>query len=442
MRRRYWIVILSAACVMLIIGLAVWGFQERQMKKNVMIHAENHYQQAFHELNYYVDSLEESLGTTLAMQTRDTMRPQLVETWRLSALAHAAANELPLTLMPFNRTNEFLSHVGEFTYNTGVKSTNDRKLSDKEYKNLQQLYSESRTIRDGLRDVQAKVMKDHLRWMDVEYVLQDKNQNQDNQVIDGMKRIDNQATEYTDSFSPENPKNVVLQKKNLNPIKGTEVSGSQAVSHLKKWTGLSNAQVVRVAKAGKGSNVPAYEINMKAKKRSLSASVTKKGGHVIWYLFERPVRKETLSLYEASQRSGNYLKQHAFKNMELTKRNKYNHVAVLTYVLRKDNIRVYPASIRIKVALDNGEILAFDQTDYLFNKCDNVPLKPGMSEAEVQKQLNKNLKVQETDLAVFQNATLKNVLCYEFFATRGNDTYHVLLNAANGNQEKVELLKE
>ncbi|GAY77813.1 spore germination protein YpeB [Sporolactobacillus inulinus] len=92
---------------MLIIGLAVWGFQERQMKKNVMIHAENHYQQAFHELNYYVDSLEESLGTTLAMQTRDTMRPQLVETWRLSALAHAAANELPLTLMPFNRTNEF-----------------------------------------------------------------------------------------------------------------------------------------------------------------------------------------------------------------------------------------------------------------------------------------------------------------------------------------------
>lgn len=442
MKRRTWVVVLSVVAAALLIGLGVWGYQEHQMKKAVMISAENHYQQAFHELTYYVDSLEESLGMSLAMQSRETMRPQLVETWRLSALAHAAANELPLTLLPFNRTNEFLSHVGEFTYNTGVKTTNDRPLSKKEYKSLQKLYKESMSIRDGLRDVQAKVMAQHLHWMDVEWVLKGKKENQDNQVVDGMKRINVQATDYTQSFSPENPKNVVLEKKRINPMKGPIVSRQQAVAKLKKWMALPRAKIIKINESGKGSNTPAYEITLKDHGRTLNASVTKKGGHVIWFLFERTLRKEHLNLYEASQKSAVFLKRHDLKNMELTKRNKYNGVAVLTYVFRKNNVRVYPASMRIKVALDNGEIIAFDQTDYLFNKYDNVPLKPKLSEREARKKLNSNLKIQEMNLAVFQNPLLKNVLCYEFFATRDHDTYRVMLNADNGDQEKIELLRE
>jgi spore germination protein len=440
MKRRFWIAVVSVAA--LLIGIGVWGYQEHQMKKAVVIQAENHYQQAYHELTYYVDSLEESLGMSLAMQSRETMRPQLVESWRLSALAHAAANELPLTRLPFNRTNEFLAHVGEFTYNTGVKTTNDRPLSKREYKNLQKLYSESMSIRDELRDVQSKVMSRHLRWMDVEWALNNKKQNQDNQVIDGMKRIDGQATDYTNSFSPENPRNVVLEKKHISPMRGSLVTRDQAVANLKKWTNLPHAEMRKVNETGKGSNVPAFEIVLRDKNRSLNASVTKKGGHVIWYLFERSVKSEKLNLYEASRKSETFLKEHQLKDMVLTKRNKYNHVAVLTYVLRKNGVRVYPASMRIKVALDNGEILAFDQTDYLLNKYDDVSVKPKISESEARKQLNPNLKIQESSLVVFQNPMLKNVLCYEFFATRANDTYRIMLNADNGDQEKIELLRE
>ncbi|MCO7176614.1 germination protein YpeB [Sporolactobacillus kofuensis] len=442
MNRRLWITLMSGAVALLVISLGVWAYQEHQMKKAVMIHAENHYQQAFHELTYYVDSLEESLGMSLAMQSRETMRPQLVESWRLSALAHAAANELPLTLLPFNRTNEFLSHVGEFTYNTGVKTTNDRPLSKKEYKNLQKLYSESMSIRDGLRDVQSEVMTHHLHWMDVEWALKENKGNKDNQVIDGMKRIDGQATEYTQSFSPENPRNVVLEKKKINPMKGPIVTKEQAVAHLKKWMALNHTKLTKISETGKGSNTPAYEISMQHHRRNLNASVTKKGGHVIWFLFERSIQKENLSLYEASQKSEAYLKQHQIKNMALTKRNKYNGVAVLTYVLKRNNVRIYPASMRIKVALDNGEIIAFDQTDYLFNKYDDVPLSPKINEQQARKQLNSNLKIQESNLAVFQNPLLKNVLCYEFIATKDNDTYRVMINADNGDQEKIEMLKD
>lgn len=434
--------IFGAVAIVAILALAFWGFQEHRLRNLVTIHAENHYQQSFHELAYYVDSLEESLGMSLAMQSRDTMRPQLVETWRLSALAHAAANELPLTLLPFNRTNEFLAHVGEFTYNSGVKSSSDRKLSGKEYQTLQKLYRESKTISEGLREVQGQVMSRHLRWMDVEWALKGKKQNEDNQVIDGLKRIDGQATDYTQSFSPENPRNMVLEKKKFNQMTGPEITKDEAVGRLKKWLVLDNARVKRISETGKGSNEDFYDITINpAGGKPVAAAVTKKGGHVVWFISSRNVTKEEISLFDAVQRSSLFLKQHRMMGMQLTKRDQYQNVAVLTYVLKKGNVRFYPASVKIKVALDNGDILAFDQTDFLFNKSEGAPLKPKLSEQQVRRQINKDLKIQETNLAVFQNSLLKNVLCYEFFATKGDNTYRLLLNARNGDQEKVELLR-
>lgn len=444
MRRRFWIWTGYVLAVLFVVTLSIWGYREHQMRQAVTIHAENHYQQSYHELTYYVDSLEETLGMALAMQTRQSMRPQLVESWRLSALAHAAANELPLTLMPFNRTNEFLAHVGDFTYNTGVKTTNDRRLSAEEYRTLQKLYHESMTIRDGLRAVQEKVMANHLHWMDVEMALKMKKQNQDNQVIDGLKRVNGQATDYTQSFSPENPRNMVFNKKRFRDLPGKQLNKEQASDHLIDWLNLKNTKIQSIDATGKGSSIPAFDLTLRAnhgKGPAYSASVSQKGGHVIWFLVDRAIGSKRIGLYTAEQKAALFLKQHGFHNMLLTKRDSYNRVAVFTFVPIRNQVRLYPASVKIKTAMDRNEIIAFDQSDYLANKCD-VPLKPKLTADAVRKQLNSELRVRETNLAVFQNTTLKNILCYEFFATRGNETYRVFLNADNGDQEKVELLRD
>ncbi|MFT8316874.1 MAG: germination protein YpeB [Sporolactobacillus sp.] len=444
MRHRFWLWTGSILAALLMITLSVWGYRENQMRKEVTIHAENHYQQSYHELTYYVDSLEESLGTALAMHTREAMRPQLVETWRLSTLAHASANELPLTLMPFNRTNEFLSHVGDFTYNTGVKTVNDRNLSAGDYKTLQKLYKESMTISEGLRALQEKVMGNHLRWMDVEWALKSKKQNQDNQVIDGLKQVDGQAMDYTQSFSPENPQNLIFQKKNYRTLKGTKLNKEQAIEALKRWLVLQNATVRTAGRTGKGSNIPAYTITLlgnKGKGPAYSAAISEKGGYVLWFIVDRKIAEKKIGMYTAQKKSADFLKKHNFRQLELTKRDQYNRVAVFTYVLKKKQVRCYPASIKVKVALDTNEVIAFDQSDYLANKCE-VPLRPKLTQAAVRKQLNPDLHIEEVNLAVFQNTALKNVLCYEFFATKGQNTYRIFLNAANGDQEKVELVRD
>ncbi len=62
--------------IIAVLGVAIaatgyWGYKEHQEKDAVLLHAENNYQRAFHELTYHVDQLHDKIGTTLAMNSKN-----------------------------------------------------------------------------------------------------------------------------------------------------------------------------------------------------------------------------------------------------------------------------------------------------------------------------------------------------------------------------------
>src|SRR5690625_3430712 len=91
-----------------VIGLGYWGYKEHQEKNAILIQAENAYQRSFHELTYRMDLLHDKIGTSLAMNSSDRLSPQFVDIWRLTSEALSDVGQLPLSLLPFNKTEEFL----------------------------------------------------------------------------------------------------------------------------------------------------------------------------------------------------------------------------------------------------------------------------------------------------------------------------------------------
>src|SRR5699024_8100544 len=136
-------------------------------KNALLIHAENNYQRSFHELSYHMDLLHDKIGTSLAMNSGERLSPQFVDIWRLTSQALTNVGQLPLTLLPFNKTEEFLSQIGDFTYRTAIRNLDDDPLTDDELNTLQQLYSQAGDIKDELRQVQHTSLENNLRWMDV-----------------------------------------------------------------------------------------------------------------------------------------------------------------------------------------------------------------------------------------------------------------------------------
>ncbi|WP_018660448.1 germination protein YpeB [Heyndrickxia acidiproducens] len=436
--------ILIAVLALGIAGTAIWGYQEHREKKAVLIHAENTYQRAFHDLTYKMDLLHDEIGNTLAMNSRKSLSPALAEVWRLTSEANADVGQLPLTLLPFNKTEEFLSNIGNFSYRTAVRDLDKEPLSDKEYASLKRLYSQSSDIQDELRDVQKKVLKNNLRWMDVEMALASGKEASDNTIIDGFKTVEKTVKGYENANLNE-PSFTSFQNRdeNYDHLEGKTISKQDAIRIAKEYAGIKHAKSQKVSKNGNGANFSFYSVNLVDNNgNEVTADITKRGGYPIWLFQKRSIGKQSISLNEAAQKASAFLNKHHFEKMEIFESSQYDNIGVFSFVATQGNVRIYPETVNMKVALDNGQIVGFAANDFLSSHQKRSIPKAKLAEKEARSRVNPKLQVMESRLAIIRSDLNKEVLCYEFLGTMNEDTYRIYINAQNGNEEKVEKLKD
>ncbi|MFS0863534.1 germination protein YpeB [Fredinandcohnia sp. 179-A 10B2 NHS] len=426
-----------------IVGTGYWGYKEHQEKNAILIQAENNYQRAFHDLTYQVDLLHDKIGTTLAMNSRSSLSPALAEVWRITSEAHSDVGQLPLALLPFNKTEEFLSNIGDFSYRAAVRDLTKDPLTDDEYKTLQQLYKNAEDIQKELRTVQHLVLENNLRWMDVELALSSGEKQADNTIIDGLKTVEKNVAAYSET---EFGATLTSTKKNdgeFTNLEGETINEEKAKEIAKKFLGLKGDLEIKVAENGEGSSNGFYslEINDPKAKTDIYMDITKKGGFPIWVIRNREVDKSKISLNDAYNNAQKFLKQNNFENQELFESAQYDNIGVFNFVSSVGGVRIYPDSIKMKVALDDGNIIGFTARDYLMAHKEREIPKPKISKEEARKKMNSNLEIMEDRLAIITNELNEDVLCYEFLGTINNDTYRIFINAENGFEEKVEKLK-
>lgn len=426
-----------------LVGAAVWGYQEHREKNAILINAENNYQRAFHELTYQVDLLHDKIGSTLAMNSRSSLSPALADVWRITSEAHSDVGQLPLALLPFNKTEEFLSQIGDFSYRTAVRDLDKDPLTDEEYQSLQNLYKQAADIQDELRQVQHMVLKNDLRWMDVETALASGNEAADNTIIDGFQTVEKTVEGYDETDL--GPAFVNMQKKdeNFKYLEGKEITKEEAVKEARKYAGLPKDSKVRVTESGEGSKYGFYSVTIEAPNSQIEANmdITKKGGYPIWFIMARDVKEQNISLNDASNIAIEFLNENGFEDLDLFESAQYDQTGVFTFVSKQDDVRIYPDSIKMKVALDDGKILGFAAEDYLKSHHQREIPEAQLSLEEARAKLNPQVEIMEDRMAVILNDLNQEVLCYEFMATLGNDTYRIFINSEDGREEKVEKLQ-
>ncbi|MBE6183468.1 germination protein YpeB [Heyndrickxia ginsengihumi] len=427
-----------------IVGTAVWGYQEHREKNAILINAENNYQRSFHDLAYKMDLLHDEIGNTLAMNSRKSLSPALADVWRLTSEAHTDVGQLPLTLLPFNKTEEFLTNVGNFSYRTSVRDLDKQPLTDQEYATLKKLYSQSQNIQDELRNVQHMVLKNHLRWMDVEMALANGKEATDNTIIDGFKTVEKTVKGY-DQTNLNNVSNVSFQKRDdqYKNVKGKQISKNEAINIAKKYAGINKVKHATVSKNGKGANFDFYSVTLLDQTgNEISTDITRKGGYPIWLINKRAIGKQKISLNKAATQAQHFLNAHQFEHMEMFESSQYDTVGVFSFVTVQNGVRIYPEAIKMKIALDNGQIIGFAADDFVKSHYKRSLPKPSISEKEARSKVNPKLQIKESHLAIIVGDLGKEVLCYEFLGTLDNDTYRIFVNAQTGNEEKVEKLKD
>ena len=101
---------------------------------------------------------------------------------------------------------------------------------------------------------------------------------------------------------------------------------------------------------------------------------------------------------------------------------------------------MYPDLIKVKIALDNGEVLGIETTGYLNSHQERDISKIKISKEEAKKRLNKNLELISEGLAVIPTEWQTEILCYEFKGKIKETEFLVYINAENGNEEDILII--
>ena len=116
---------------------------------------------------------------------------------------------------------------------------------------------------------------------------------------------------------------------------------------------------------------------------------------------------------------------------------KQEGIVTINYAYSQNDVVMYPDLIKVKVALDNGEILGIETTGYLNNHTKRDISMINITKQQAKEKLNKNLQIESQGLAMIPTQWKTEILCYEFKGKVDDKEFLVYINCENGREEDV-----
>ena len=92
--------------------------------------------------------------------------------------------------------------------------------------------------------------------------------------------------------------------------------------------------------------------------------------------------------------------------------------------------------VKVKVALDTGEIVGFDASAYYLNHQDRDIKMPKIDDAEAKSKIKTNFNIDSTRLALIPKGK-EEILCYEFKGKYKDSDFIVYINSQTGQEEQI-----
>ena len=151
----------------------------------------------------------------------------------------------------------------------------------------------------------------------------------------------------------------------------------------------------------------------------------------------RNVHEEKISQEEANEIGKKFLEEKGFPSMKETYFTKLDNIVTVNYAYEYDGIIAYPDLIKVKIALDNGEILGIEAQGYLNSHTSREFNDVELSIDEAREKINENLEILSEGMAIIPTKWKSEMLCYEFKGKVDDREFLVYINCENGEEEDI-----
>lgn len=440
-KRKWWIAptILGLALIMAV----VWGYNEYTAKNKLGVALENHYQRLFFDVKKHVENVQVNLSKALLSESRDQNVLLLSQIMSEAYFAQDKLGQMPISHAETAKTEKFLNQVADYSYHLINTHLKGEPLTSKQRETLASLQGNSATFNNELAKLQSELA-------DKDFVMGSLNKRQSKKVKEGNEKIFTTSIGTIEKNIAKTPELIydgpfsdqMINKKPVG-LEGGEVSKKEAEKIAKDFFGTNKIREITSLEEGKNASemkIPSYTFNIyptnTSKELLVHVGVSRKGGRVLWMANPRPVSKGNLTIKEAEKKALEYLKGKGFDGMEPNYYLKYDGTVLFNFNYKEDDVTIYPDLVKVKVALDNGEIVGYDASSYYISHYDRNIEKPNITLEEARDKVKIDFDVNSTRLALIPIGK-EEVLCYEFKGKYRDADYIVYINAINGNEEKI-----
>lgn len=437
--------------VTLVTVIAVLGLYTYKRERTFRQKAENEYNMAFFELVDYVQNVETYLAKSLISNTPEHGAEVLTHVWREANLAQAYLAMLPIGSEELANTSKFLNQVSDYSFSLSRKNIYNESLTQDDFSNLKNLHNYSIELENTLNQLSADMNDGRIKWGELTKKGSSVFATQVSNISkDSFSNLEENFHEYAGliydgAFSEH------LTSTDKKGLTGENIDEEKAKQIAIEFFGNDKIKEINSSGISENTNMPCYDFNIilkdeKDKENNATISITQKGGHVVFMNYNRDIQAETVSEQRADEIGKEFLKSHGFLNMEETYYLKQDSIITINYAYSQETeegkVIIYSDLIKLKIALDNGQILGIETTGYLNSHYERKIGNVQITKEKAKENLNKELQIESEGLAIIPTQYQTEILCWEFKGKVDDTEFLVYINANTGKEEDILVIKD
>ncbi|RXE58763.1 germination protein YpeB [Acetivibrio mesophilus] len=438
-RKMYSIVVVAIAAV------AMWGFYQYKHAADLRQELDNQYNRAFYEMVGYVNNVEVLLVKSLISNNPEKTAQTMQEAWRQSNLAQSNLGQLPITPDVLANTSKFLTQVGDLAYSINNQNMSGKSMTEEQYKLIEQLHGYSVSLEQSLNDLQNQLTAGRIKWGELANkgtpLFQKTSQNM---PMEQFENIDKTFQDYP-TLIYDGPFSDHMSSTEPKGLTGNDMTSEEAKQNVINFFGKDKVSAVEDTGRNDATTIKTYSYTVKfnnmPEDQTAIVDATQKGGHVLWMLYNRPIgAEENINIDQAKELGKKFLDERGYKDMVDTYYLKEDNTAIINYAYKQGDVVVYPDLIKVKIALDNGEIIGFESKGYLSNHIErNIP-SPKLTMEEARSKISSRMEILSSGLAIIPTDYKTELYTYEFKGKLNDKDFLVYINTETGREENILMI--
>ena len=431
----------------LIILSLILGYNLYEKNKVYRVATENNYNMAFYELVDYVQNVKTYLAKSLITTDDDHGAETLTHLWREANLAQTYLGMIPLESQELENTEKFLNQVSEYSYTLSRKNIDDKDLSTEDLDNLKNLYSYSVDLSNVLNQLSEDITSGRVTWKELKddgnslFAQQVSNISQDSFGALEENFHEYAGLIYDGAFSEH------LTNAEKKGITGEEINEEAARAKVEEFIGKDKIKQITSFEVSENTDIAAYAFTVETNEgNNIYISISKVGGFIIYMNSDRNVGAEVISGEEAKTKAKEFLDAKEFKNMKATYYINEAGVSTINFAYEQNynnqSVIIYADLIKVKVALDNGEILGIETTGYLNNHYTRNLATSQITMEDAKVKLNADAEITNQRLAIIPTEWNTEIFCYEFQGEIDEIQFLTYINVQTGEEEDTLIITD